>query len=144
MINYRSIAISAFLLMGLPVQSVFAGASITQSCDSDYPGQKYACVEQMMKQTDAALRLAEDTALLAIQQWDEAPSISLQSQNRLKATERTYRIYRGAQCGLVESLGDSNLSDAPVIAEMACVYEMNLGRISQLNQIKETLPKRTP
>ena len=96
----------------------------------------------MVNQSEDALVRSEYNALEALVRWDEIGSISAEAQSRLRATAKTFRNYRGAECGLVRNLGRMSQDVVLENNQLACIYKLNAERIAHLSQITADLPKR--
>lgn len=86
--------------------------------------------------------MTENAALQLVQQWDEADSISIQAQNRLRATGKTFRTYRNAQCGFVANLGGVTRQRELENDQMACIYHFNVDRTNHLTEVLSEIRRR--
>ncbi|WKB52272.1 lysozyme inhibitor LprI family protein [Eleftheria terrae] len=143
-VNWKAtLACLLYLLHGLASAGELAAEPDTrQACGHHSQAGMRDCLAALADDSTSALRQAEARAQAALQRWDEDARYVAAATARLAAAARAFGRYREAQCGWAASLRGGAAGNAREITRLACVVELNRGRVRQLDTAMAPLPAR--
>lgn len=100
------------------------------------------CLAKKSHESAAALKRAEEQAIVALSRWDEDEKYVNVATEKLKASSKAYVHYRDAQCAFETSLGGGAIGNALELRRLSCLVGLNAGRTKQLNTDSSALPAK--
>lgn len=101
-----------------------------------------ACLARKFHESTAALKRAEEQAIVALSKWDEDAKYVHLAKEKLSASSKAYAQYRDAQCAFASSLGGGAIGNALELRRLSCLFGLNTGRTKQLNTDSSALPTK--
>ncbi|MCW7540459.1 DUF1311 domain-containing protein [Aquabacterium sp. A7-Y] len=140
----KSLTLAFFL--GMPVLgTAFAGerqeaSAALEECGAHPQAGMRECLQQKARDSEAALKRAEENASQTISKWDEDAKYVAKARSTLKASNKAFSQYREAHCAHVATLAGGAAGNALEMRRLACVLELNGGRARQLSDTTSELP----
>ena len=146
----RAITLSGFglgLALGLPVLALAASMTtvpderaLREECSAFSQAGMRDCLAEKAKESQKALRQAEEKVTGSLTKWDEDDKYIKQAKAKLAASNKKFAEYRDAQCGFSASLSGGGAGNSHEIGRLACVAELNNRRAEQLHNAMSDLP----
>lgn len=140
---------SMLVLLPLALYAVTASADAVQSerqareeCSDNSQDGMRECLAKKAQASTAELAKAEQRVRAAIAKWDEDAQYLERAKARLDAASKQFAQYRDAQCAFNASLSGGGAGNSNEIRRLACVNELNLTRIVQLQAALLELPQK--
>lgn len=98
------------------------------------------CLAEKARESQEALRKAEQVAMDALSKWIEDPPYIDKAKAKFAASNKAFAKYREAQCAFAYSLGGGAIGNALDMWRFACIAELNNRRAEQLRDVVSDLP----
>ena len=98
------------------------------------------CLAKKAKDSQEALRQAEEKVASTLSKWDEDHKYINQARVKFAASNKDFAKYRDAQCAFASALGGGAIGNALNMQRLACVSELNNRRAEQLRDAVSDLP----
>lgn len=140
LIAFCSIVLSPLLANATPGSAVQTERDLYEECSAYSQAGMRDCLAKKAKNSQEALRQAEEEAASLLSKWDEDGQYANRAKAKLAASNKEFAKYRETQCGFTASLSGGGAGNAHEMGRLACVAELNNRRAEQLRNAVSDLP----
>jgi len=117
-----------------------AERALREECSAFSQAGMRDCLAKKAKDSQKALRQAEEKVVNALSSWDEDQKYIDLAKVKFAASNKDFAKYRDAQCAFASSLGGGAIGNPLDMRSLACVAELNNRRAEQLRDAVSDLP----
>lgn len=115
---------------------------VTGECAAYSQADMRDCLTKGVTDSMAALKAAMGGVAKAIRDWDEDSKYRSEAAAKLAKSNLEFERFREAHCQFSVALGGGAIGNASKNRRLSCVIELNAVRISQLQELIASLPKK--